>query len=98
MVLFLPHKQSFFRFIGQRNFGSRGHKLRISSGIYIRTFTVLLYITDIPQALPYSHTYLHTDDASIFYQHKYVAQIENVLNKEFANVCELFVDNNNSCW
>ena len=44
---------------------------------------VSLYINDIPQALTDSHT-----SNSIFYQHKDVAEIENVLTKEFANVCE----------
>ena len=39
----------------------------------------LLYINDISQALP--NTYLHADDTSIFYQHKDVTKIENVLNK-----------------
>ena len=40
----------------------------------------LLYINDIPQALSDSRTYLYADDTSIFYQHKGVARIENVLN------------------
>ena len=53
----------------------------------------LLYINDIPQALLNTHTYLYADDTSIFCQHKNVIEIENVLNKEFANVCYWFVDN-----
>ena len=53
----------------------------------------MLYINDIPQALSHGHTYLYVDDPSTFYQHRDVAEIENVLNKEFANVCEWFVDN-----
>ena len=53
----------------------------------------LLYINGIPQTLPNSHIYLYADDTTIFYQHKDVAEIENVLNKEFANVCKWFVDN-----
>ena len=53
----------------------------------------LLYINDIPQALLNTHTYLYADDTSIFCQHKDVIEIENVLNKEFANVCYWFVDN-----
>ena len=43
----------------------------------------LLYINDIPQALPDSHTYLCVDDIRIFYQHKDVKEIKNILNKEF---------------
>ena len=53
----------------------------------------LLYINDIPQALLNTHMYLYADDTSIFCQHKDVIEIENVLNKEFANVCYWFVDN-----
>ena len=36
---------------------------------------------------------LYADDTSIFCQHKDVTEIENVLNKEFANVWDWFVDN-----
>ena len=52
-----------------------------------------LYINDIPQALSNTHTYLYADDTSIFCQHKDVTKIENVFSKEFANVCDWFVDN-----
>ena len=52
-----------------------------------------LYINDISQALSNSHIYLYADDTSIFYQHKDITEIENVLKKEFVNVCESFVDN-----
>ena len=53
----------------------------------------LLYINDIPQALSNTHTYLYADDTNIFCQDKDVTEIENVLNKEFANVCDWFIDN-----
>ena len=39
------------------------------------------------------HTYLYADDNSNFYHHKDDAEIENVLNKESAHVCEWFADN-----
>ena len=45
------------------------------------------------QAFSNTNTYLYTDDTSILCQHKDVTEIENVLNKEFANVCGCFVDN-----
>ena len=35
----------------------------------------------------------YTDDTSTFYQHKDITEIENVLTKEFPNVCKWFVDN-----
>ena len=49
-------------------------------------------MNDIPQSLSDSHTYLYADSTSILYQCKDVAEIENVLSKEFANVCEWYVD------
>ena len=51
MVSLLSHKQSFVHFIGRYLFGRRHDKRWSSQRIYIRTFTVLLYINDIPQAL-----------------------------------------------
>ena len=51
------------------------------------------YINYIPQALSDSHTYLYVYDTSIFSEHKDVAEIENVLHKEFVNACEWVVDN-----
>ena len=53
----------------------------------------MLYINDIPQALSNTHIYLYADDTSIFCQHKDVTEIENILNKEFPNVCDWFVHN-----
>ena len=57
-----------------------------------RTY-ILLYINDTPQARSDSHTYLYGDNTSMFYQHKEVAEIENILNKESANACRWFVEN-----
>ena len=52
-----------------------------------------IYINDIPQALSDSQTYLYAVDTSIFYHYKDVAEFENVLNKQFASLCEWLVDN-----
>ena len=81
MFSLASHKESF----------SRYHKLRSSPRIYIGTY--LLYINDIPQALSNTHTYLYADNTYIFHQHKDVTELENVLNKEFVNVCDWSVDN-----
>ena len=52
----------------------------------------LLYVNDIPQAhiviYSNSHIYLYAHDTSIFYQHKDIKGIENVLNKKFTNMFE----------
>ena len=46
----------------------------------------LLFLIDIPQALSNSHKNLYPDDASIFYEHNDVTNIENFLNTKFAFV------------
>ena len=66
---------------------------RVPHGSILGLLLFLLYINDIPQALSNTHTYLYADDTSIFCQHENVTEIENILNKEFANVCDWFVDN-----
>ena len=68
----------------------------IPQGSILEPFLILLYINHIPQALLNTHRYLYADDTSIFCHHKNVKEIENVLNKEFANVCDYFVDNKSS--
>ena len=57
------------------------------------TFFAFFYVKDISQAMSKNYIYLYADDLNIFYQHKDVMEIEKVLNKEFANICEWFIDN-----
>ena len=66
---------------------------RVSQGSIFGPLLFLLYINDILQALSNTHRCLYEDVTSIFYQHKDVTEIENTLNREFANVCDWFVDN-----
>ena len=69
-------------------------KCGVTQGSILGHLLFLLYINDIPQALSNTHTYLYAHDTSIFCQHQDFTEIENVLNKDFANVCNWFVDNN----
>ena len=46
----------------------------------------------MPQAVN-SNLLLYADNSCVIFQHKGVEVIEKVLNKDFENVCDWFVDN-----
>ena len=48
----------------------------------------LIYISDLPQALNETGSYLYADNTCIFYQDRDVEKIEKVLNNEFSSLCE----------
>ena len=48
---------------------------------------------NISPALSNDHICLYVDDTIVFCQHKDAMEIENVLDKELANICDWFVDN-----
>ena len=52
----------------------------------------LLYVNDMSQTV-HSDLFLYGDDSGLTFQHKDVHTIEHQLNKDFANLCEWFVDN-----
>ena len=52
----------------------------------------MLYVNDMPQA-DHSDLFLYADNSSLTFQHKHVHTIKHQLNKDFANLCEWFVDN-----
>ena len=65
---------------------------RVHQGYILGPLLFLLYINDILQALSSIHKNLHGGDTSIFCLQKHFPEMENVLNKEFVNVCDWFVD------
>ena len=79
--------------LGTVFFESKGHKLQSFPKIYTETFLVFTIHKWCSAGFVNTHTYLYADDTIIFCKHKYVTEIENVLNKEFVNVCHWFVDN-----
>ena len=64
----------------------------VPQGFILGPLLFWLCLNYIPQALSNTHRYLYADDTSTFCQHKDVTEIKNVLIKEFANVCDWFVD------
>ena len=40
-----------------------------------------------------SNLLLYADDSCLMYQHKDIAMIEKILNEDFKNICDWFVDN-----
>ena len=40
-----------------------------------------------------SNLLVYSDDSCLMYQHKDIAMIEKILNEDFENICDWFVDN-----
>ena len=64
----------------------------VPQGSILDPLLFLLYVNDMPQVV-HSDLLLHADDSGLTFQHKHVHTIEHQLNKDFANLCERFVDN-----
>ena len=65
----------------------------VPQGSILGPLLFLIYISDLPQTLSETASYLYADDTCIYYQHKNVQEIEAILNKEFSSLCEWFIDN-----
>ena len=63
-----------------------------SARFYSRTTPFLIYINNLPQSLSETASNLYVDDTSIYYQHRDIQKIENILNKEFSSLCEWFIN------
>ena len=46
----------------------------------------------MPQAVK-PNLLLYADDSFHMYQHKDIAKIKKILNKDFKNICDWFIDN-----
>ena len=72
---------------------------RISSGIpqgsILGPLLFLIYVNDMPQAVN-SNLFLYADDSCLMFQHKEFKKIEKVLNNDFENIGDWFVDNKSS--
>ena len=64
----------------------------VPQGSILGPLPFLLYVNDMPQVV-HSGLFLYADDSRLTFQHKDIHTIEHQLNKDFANLCEWFVDN-----
>ena len=64
----------------------------VPQGSILGPLLFLLYINDMPESVS-SDLFLYADDSCLVFQHKDVKQIENRLNKDFADLCDWFVEN-----
>ena len=64
----------------------------VPQGSILDPLLFLIYIDDIPQAVK-CDILLYADDTCLLFQHKNIKLIEPELNKNFADLCEWFVEN-----
>ena len=64
----------------------------VPQGSILGPLLFLLYVNDMVQAVS-CDLLLYADDSGLIFQHKDIKKIEEHLNKDFANICDWFVDN-----
>ena len=64
----------------------------VPQGSILGPLLFLIYINDMPESVS-SDLFLYADDSCLVYQHSDEKEIESKLNKDFANLCEWFIEN-----
>ena len=64
----------------------------IPQGSILGPLLFLIYVNNNLQKVK-SNLLFYADDPCLMYQHKDIAKIEKILNEDFENVCDWFVDN-----
>ena len=64
----------------------------VPQGKILEPLLFLIYVSDMPLVVNWN-LLLYADDSSLKFQHRDVEEIEMVLNNDFKNICDWFVDN-----